>query len=610
MKILFFLLLLPLSLHARFASKPETLSVLNNLDIVIIVKANGTYMVQTTMDFEILKPKELGLKQFPISYRPSISKFSFMSGYVLQGDNKTLIQQSDITPGPATDVASGEDLVKTMYVNIPPLEVGSKLRLSYLTEFTKVFISGQFAYTLNFLDFDSFIEAGTFQISSELPLHFKLSDPYQSLKVEQQFKNNQQLKIVFTKPIVQALVEEKGMFLSGAQTTAISVGTSEGWNQIKRNFRSLFDVVLNSTMIPEMEAVVVEARKKNDLNSQLEIINTHLSSTFRLNGFMQTFNAKPILRMPKDLYKMRMADNQELSAMMVMMLRKLNYKADVVLALRNSKEKYRGLPSAAYFNHVLVKVESSGETFFVDPTGMPFYGTNHGSLFSGNPYLGLNDENEIEFVPYHNPIEAQNILETKYTYAPDLSASVESEMKSFGGSAYKILQTNLVQGKEQAHRDITNLLTAGEPADKVVVAPYTLDTKIYTPLTLSAKYHLKKPTEAFVTLSFPQSLQTLLLDHSTWAADLDLGEPRVSKSTRTYVNLPVSANLKIVCKISSRWLDFSRKTILQKNALVVYEDHAIKLPFVTNKELNSAEFMSFQAYLKACAEDKKITLQK
>lgn len=596
MKILILLLLVSFASHARLITKPESKSVLNNLQIKIYVKADGSYSVEKTLDFEVINASKLGLSNFPVSFNPGTSKIKLLEGYVETLGHKTKIDPEQVSTA-ALNATAGFDALTHWTIKIPPQVDGSKIHLKYQVDVEKPFIPGLFAFTLNFLDQDHYIEKGNILIVSEIPIEVKVRDPELSLNVEHLKKKFQELKITLTKPLIHGLKDEQQLVVAPEYATAMSVATSQNWNTVKRVYRSLFDIVLNSTPTEEMRELVTAAKLKTDLSAQLTLISDHLKNTFAYVGEMRTVKGKPSLRMFKDLYQSKFADDKEMAAFMVVILRNLKYQADVVLASKTPRHLFQGMPDPYLFNRVLVRVDHLGETYWIDPTEKPFYELNHAFQFSGRPSLGLNDDSEVGPVPYKNPVPSQLIMNAKVTLDASQNSVVEKELQYQGARAFELFK--IAKGEDLKEVFELDLGTRD-------IQTYDKNFTHFHPWTIRGS---TKDTGLIAPPKLSQYYDLLLGEMKTWKGELVLGEPYEFKQTITYAVM-VDPATRLKCQIQSPWIDVERKSIIQKLNFMVYDLITFKQPFISPDELSSISFLNLQQQLKACGKSEKITLKK
>jgi hypothetical protein len=424
-----------------------------------------------------------------------------------------------------------------------------------------------------------------------------------------------QVKVTFIKPITHQLTNEAHHYLPARMSTAMSVATSTNWNSIRRHYRSLFDVVLNSTMPASMEKVVEDAKKKQAFHDQLVVINKYFREHFSYEGEMKTSGARPVLRMPTVLYRLKMADDKELSAMLVMILRKLGIKADIVLVTKKSRASFVGLPSTSYFNHAIVKAAFEGEDYWIDPSNVPFYGANHKLILSGMPALGLNESSELEVIPFNNPIEAKAISTFIVNIESDLRALVRSKIQYSGAASYKVLRMAVTQGKDASDALIKKLLGFSSKINSFEINPYTFNDTTYVPLTITARYVNKETIASdnqgkyLMSPSVRSYYASLLATDPQNVGDLFLDEPVEYVNTGIFYNVLLDSKTNIKCQITSSWLDVDIKVLPQKNGFTHTEILRFKKAFVTSAEVRSTEFQSFVQKLKNCDSNSKVYLK-
>lgn len=593
MNILILALFICFSAHARLITKPEAKSVLTNLQIKVYVKVDGSYSVDKTYDFEVINAKALNLSDFQIPYNSKTTKMKLLEGTVETGGLKTSILPKDATTEGTTAVAAFDPLT-SFKIKLPALADGSKLHLKIRQEFEKALVSGLYSQDFNFITESPFIEKGSLLVVSEIPLKFKVRDPEQTLKVEHLKKKFEELKVTLVKPIVSGLKEEQQSITAPENAVSVSVATVENWNLIKRFYSSFFELVMNSTLPPEVNALIKSVEAKRDIKDRLKIIGHHIHTNFSYAENMRTLNGRPHVRMFNELYLSKMADDKEMAALTVLVLKKLGHKADIALVTRGNRTHFQGLPDPAMFNRALVRIEEEGEFYWIDPVEKLSMGLNHPIEFSGRPSLSLGVGEGLDIIPFENPDESR--FESQLIISQSAEGfDVKKDVQYSGRAHYEILK---IQNPKDLEEVLTQDLTDSQAKD------FKLSPLING--KSSAAYHL---TELSPLKNLSVYFEDIIIVTPEWVGELYLGGPKEFKETSTY-KLMVAPETKFVCSVKSDWIDVLRRSVIQKSSFMVYDSVSIKKAHISPAELKSRAFLALQNQLKECAKVDKITLKK
>lgn len=593
MNILILALFVSLSAQARLITKPEAKSVLTNFQIKVYVKVDGSYSVDKTYDFEIVNAKAFNLTDFQIPYNSKTTKIKLLEGVVETSGTKVTLQPKDASTDGLSAVGAFDPLT-VFKIKIPELADGSKLHLKFRQEFEKPLIPGLYSQDFNFITESPFIEKGNLLVVSEIPLKFKVRDPDQSLKVEHLKKKFEELKVTMVKPIVSGLKDEQQSISAPEKAPSISVGTVENWNLIKRFYSSFFELVMNATIPPEVNTLIKSVEGKRDIKDRLKLISQHIHTNFSYADSMRSMNGRPSVRMFSDLYLSKMADDKEMAALTVLVLKKLGHKADITLATRGNRTHFQGLPDPSMFNRALVKIEEDGEFYWFDPVQKISMGLNHPVEFSGRPSLSLGSSDSLEIIPF------ENFEESKVDAVITISQL---------GEGFQVQKD--VQYSGQSHYELLSIL---KPEDLKDVLTQDLSQSDAQDFKLSALVNGKtSATYKLSELSPLKNLNTyfeqMLSVTPEWQGELYMGGPKEFKETSTY-KVMVAPETKFACSVKSEWIDILRRSVVQKSSFVVYDQIFIKKAHITPEELKSRGYLALQNQLKECAKVDKIALKK
>lgn len=622
MKILFLIALcFSHSAFSKLASKDAFPFIINNLDVLVQVSAEGHYRVQRNVEITVQNEAAINfLSQYGFEYNSGNSLFTFLKGEVLNQGKSRQLKATDITHTTLSEFNDIYDPIKKWSINLSDAKVGSKIHLSYLMSYEKNLILKEFYFDLFLLDEGSYIEKGTIRVESSLPMKAFAESPNKNIKLTASKSGDKRVFLfTFDEPFIGLIVGEKRGTLSETKISGLSVVSSATWGSIQRAFASRFELAMNSTLPTELDAVVSEARKKNDLTEQVQFISLHLEKTFKFAGSNRTIKGFPAPRLLSEIYRKKVADDREMATIMVLVLQKLGHKANIALVRKGEAFKTHYLrnilPSISFFNHTVVHLSHQEEEYWIDASHFPGLGLNHDESISGKEGLIFNRD-KLQLIPFENP--DQPLLDYTTTYKLDEkgNAKIETVMIASGYKAIELRNDYLKESRADFNDKVKRLILMYNKVDHFVLEPYEIKERKLSPLIFKASYEEKNLISVegeLKKLKLPTTskfYEPLLKSFKDWEGDLYLGAPILYKQTLIYPNVALDENIRLGCSVKSSWFDMERSAVVAKNSLRVTNRIHQKYNFLHHQLFSRPKFAKFQDELKKCSWPGEVSFKK
>lgn len=600
MKLLIFLVILPLISYARWAELTEYDFALSDFETVYDIKKDGTYEVSFFKEFEILTTE--GVKTFSSyqeNFNPHTTKLTFQEAWVENDGGKVPLLSSAIlesTPPSKNDF----DPQTTWLIKLSDIKVGSKFGIRYKLTVSKPLVDGHFSYAYYFGLNGVWIKKGSLIFKSQMPLEIAAEDPTKSLTIQSFKKKQDELKITIAKPIMQKTIQERGV-IPKSLLCAVFVSSSKNWDLIRRQFQSRFDLNFNGPVIPEVEAIIEQVKKRNELEDRVSILLSLLNAKLKHVDDWRFINGQFSLRSFKDIFKSGYADDKEFAALASMILKKLGHSAEIALlekspAVLNSVRSMP-LPVAANFNHAIVRVETQADTFWVDPSLTVNFGMNLPEDVLGKIVLMLNQNSEVDKIPPRNTLPAVMSVVNDYV-KEGATVNSQSKLNLTGVFAHNLFQ-RFVPGfsKKDLEKRVLGFMSGKVGVESAEFGPYVMTINEFHNLKFSA--HLKgmeifqkdEKGTSFYWPDFNFPYQPFTTHYDDRVGSLYLGEPQEYRIELNFKDMiPINRDVLKACEVNSRWFNYSRRLRVIGGGFSVLQSFELKVDEIPVHELKSQEF--------------------
>lgn len=617
MKLLALMLLLIQTSHARWMTPADLdYSLLNEISEYKI-NANGTYELVQTMEYEILKEKaKERFSIYPISYASNLAKVSVIEAKVTNNDVESKVQPDKIVDRTVT-TENGISDNNVVQIPLPNLHIGSRIFIKYKMVYQRILVPGHFSVT-HMIGENGQAQKSSIIVDSAIPLKIHAQDPTSSLEIKnEQAANSHKVYVSLKSPYFRNLTEEHSV-LNKSKNTLIKISTDEDWKKIGANYRDRFEKVLKQPLPKDYEGIVTEMTKLQSLEEKVDYAVSYITKNFNYVGDWRTINGKFSPRELADVSKVKYGDCKDFSVLLTGLLRKSGIQAHIAVVLRSNpavaKNISYDLPTLDVFNHAIVRVQSEGQTYWIDPTNEVSFGLNHRQDIAGARALPLDEVYDLTHIPEATKEPSEVSIKKVISFNSEDNGSVHTEMSIKGTVALMFTGIESKLPKEKLNQVFMNLISNGEKAIVPVFSPYDLASKKYNPISITADYEASELSikgEQFREAKLPaldQYVQNLQTDMSRWEGDVYIGEK--SSFTRITEFKGIFAQRRVSgCHISTDWIDLEKKFDYTNDGIVLSEKMVIKESFIPSEKFKSTDFELLQSEISDCIAERTIAFK-
>lgn len=610
-----FFVLLPTLVYSKFVPKESLSYIVNDFTITVSVVPNGSFIVQNNIEYTVQTQSAVKMfSNYRNTYNAGTTTVKFFSAHVKNTEGITYVK-ADKFKTRTLSTRSEFDEMKEWSIALPNVKIGTVISLSYSTMIKNESVPQQFFFDYYLPDLAPYIEKGRFIFISPMQI-FVAAGGFNtgSMVPRSSWTKGKPFTFELVKPYYGQL-DELSSAISDVNVPAIFASTTKSWDSIQKNYASRFDISINSSLPPELEAIIVQGKQRTQLKDRLEFMLKYMHETFSFAGSERTIKGKFAPRIFSQMYSKKMINDYELTSLLVLYLRRLGYVAHPAIVYKGAPLKTHMrtplLPHTGFFNSAIVKLEADGETYWIDPTVYPSMGLNHSQEIAEKPVLVLNKP-DLEVIPAKTPDESKTLIQYTYDLMESKEVQVSAEVLFQGPVAFSVLSASSMMKKEFFEKRLLWLMGS---QDHFVFSSYDLKNATYRPLTFKASGRVsglvqKNDEGEYLTVPGGQDLYPLFLgSFSDWVGDLFVGGPETVKRVMTFKNIKL-ADKKIQCSIQSQWLDVERTSVVLKNSLVVTDIVTKKGLYIYNMEFRTKDFSQLVEKLKKCSAPEKFYLSR
>lgn len=587
--------------------------------IEINIKADGTYEYV----FEALRTilneagrSKLGTMRFP--YNAEASEFEVLVAETIVDGKTHTVSREFIEDKPRASQISGFDQQNQVIVAFPHVEVGAQVHLKYRLRTKEVPFLG-------FYSSEEHFGAGVFDkmrevtYTSELPLHYTVSDPFKVLDVKER-KTDDDLVVVTARlkePFFFSVVdEEKFTFLNRAQQTFIVLATSKSFEDLARSVAKDHDKVMDAKL-PETFAPILErARKDKSFVDVANTVTSMIADQIRYMGDWRPVRGSYVPRALERIAVSRFGDCKDFAALTGAVLRRLGYKAQIAWVERSRMpSEITWLPSDSFFNHAIVRAEAEGKTYWIDATNRFSFAQGIPEDIYDRSALVIDPvKPRIEKIPLPPTTEATLKINNQFKFDREGDASAQYRVELSGRRAIPWTGIGRYSSKEALDHSLTKWAARGKFTKWSKVGKYDVTSRIVKTLPLSVDVGLRKAavksTKGFVYILDPGLFDFLInIDSAKYLSNVFIGLPEVLEFREELLDSRLVGKPPPVCEMESPWITARRKIETSGKKIIVIQNVLVRKSVISNEELKSQAFKDLQTGIENCLGDFAVSFE-
>ena len=603
---------LPQPAVARWAAEKDAPFVYEFYRSSYKVEKDGSYTNEVEFKAKILKAS--GIKNFgsySLTYNEKSDVLQILSAKTESQGKDFPLDLKRLEDKPLAAAHGGFDQIRQVLVAFPKVQIGSSVYLRYRHQEKIPPYKNFFSFSMS--PSRLFAKKLKIKIESALPLFYKANNPGNFFKVSYRKKRGRHaLRILLRRPIFKAIAEEKNKFPDPDLLPYVDVASAKKWPQMAGNLSEKYEEAIAGALPKMHEGILKAARKiKTGPEDQIDFVISSLIEKIRYLRDWQPINGGYIPRPLDKIAETGFGDCKDLSVSLSAILRRLGFRARAALIYRGFAPLTREfqLPSGMAFNHAIVRAELKGKVFWLDPTNRAAYSRGLFEDIADRPVLILQSPKpEMARTPKLKSGGAALYLTQEFYLRGDGSAKVTGEMRFSGRSAVGFAGASLYESKKTTDYRLIQYTSANTSTlSQWEAGGYDLSSRIAR--DFSAKFSYTEGdgglfnfwTQLGPAFRFP------FLSHINlfWIRAKDRVSGAFTLHPQRYVfvsrlkNIKPAGALRLNCRLSSPWADFSREAISQ-NPLTVKDVYEFKKARISAKELKGKEFFRLSNGLNRC----------
>ena len=598
--------------QAKWASVSEASLKISKNNVTVKVNKDGTYEEIVENEMEILKEDSRDMaSQYKLYYDGDSEKITILEAKTIVQGKEYIVAPDLIEDKPLASSNNGFDQYRQILLAFPKIEIGSKIYLKYKFNAFKPYLSNFFS-DLTYFGNRELITNATIKISSEIPLHIKVNDPKQALKIYKDKEDNfHNIEISLNNDLYQDPINEPSDGIVNQKLfTWVSISSMNKWEDLavseaKQNYDKIYKQALPKTF----EDIFITASKEQEEEMQINIVTSMLNDKIQYLSDRTSIDGRFATRDLAQTSESQLGDCKDFSAATLAILTKMGYKAQFALVMRGEGGfSPEILPSAESFNHVFVKVTGkNGKIYWVDPTNIQSMVNGIFADIADKPILILDSKNpSYERTPSIDPLHAQIINESEVELFSQDKLKITGKTILKNESAIFITAAELFSSKESLQDRILNMISntsLDETNHKYIKLP-DLKSRIVKDIEVEYSYQQdnnlsKTNLGKAINLEYSKSDINSFIDVSKdTISDIFLGSPYSLKKKTIFKNIKVKNIELLNNEVDSKWLYISRKLSTGNNNTLIVEDYfLLKKDLIKNEELETSEFLNLKKNL-------------
>ena len=353
---------------------------------------------------------EKGVTKYGVSvdyYEPGRERFQIVKMETRNGNVVTAILPENIEDKPLASDTTGFDEMRQVTGVFPAVRMGSTLYRESRLEIFRPAIPGVFGTNLRYSS-DTALEKDETTIESELPLYWKVHDPWGLLLVQHEIRGSLNvLHIQLRKPVYFKIVDEVNTVQMAEDKPRVVVSTLQDWGELGRRVSELWEAKLNVELPELLERMASDLRKLPTEQAKLDALVALISDRLRYHGDWRPVDGADVPNRLSDISERGYGDCKDHTAVVVAVLRKIGMEAYPAFVDRENHPptvSYE-LPVLDNFNHAIAYVRmADGRVLWLDATNTYRPSTVIPRDIAGRPALVLAGERSRLFeIPSEDP---------------------------------------------------------------------------------------------------------------------------------------------------------------------------------------------------------------
>ncbi|MBN8827353.1 MAG: DUF3857 domain-containing protein [Sphingobacteriia bacterium] len=608
LKMTLILLTLSLPAEARWATIEDAPLEIQVYNENMKVNADGTSENIIEIKQKILKESARArASNYTLYYNGDSSKITILEAKTIYQGKEYKVNADLIEDKPLASAPSGFDQQRQILIAYPKVEIGSEVYIKYSFKELKPVLNNYFATKVNLIG--GYIKNYNLNLTSEMPLHIKVNDPENVLRVTNQKKDNlNKLSIKLTKPFYRDVVNEpQNGVINNKHLTWVSISSVKEWDELGKRLGAGYEKVINQPLPETFKNILNEASKGKTEVEQINIVTSLLNDKIQYMGDWRSIAGRYFPRNLALIESSQIGDCKDFTASTASILKHLGFKVQPAAVLRgtNNMSFYGGLPDVSDFNHAFLKVTGKlGKVYWIDPT-------NFISMADGM-FADVAEKMALVLDSKNPSYEKTNSIDPNHSQVVSIK-EIEKINGKVANSGHLILKgeqaTDYAGAKmylsDQRIRDAIFHRLSGihleEENKKELLVP-DLSSRIVKDIDFKFKYFqdnqiIRTNLGPGITLDY-KWLEFAINNSPDQVSDLLLDFPLTLNKTTVIKNQLIKQISALNYEVNSPWLSVKRKCDFDGKDTVINDVITVKQTFIPSQTLKTREYKSLKHELK------------
>lgn len=591
--------------HARWATFADAPFVFLQCDTNLTVNADGSSEKIFEGQVQILNERGRDtLATLPLYYLHSTSELEILIARTINDQEVFELDRTTIEDKPLASEIMAFDQQHQVLLAFPNIKIGSVIHLKYKLKQLKPNLQGFFDTYFDFAR--QYMQNSSISVQSELPLYINSNDPDNYLKIKQGTEGKLHvLEITLSKPIYIDVVDERQSNFDLQHFPWVFVASKDNWQQFGAQVAKPYLKVMQQPLPVMYQDIVTAAKQQSDPVHQINTVTSMLNEQVRYMGDWKSTDGRFA---PQDLTRVvaqKMGDCKDFATATATMLNQLGMQAHVALVSRYAGIPYQdaiNLPGMSLYNHAIVKVQVGKKTYWVDPTNFISIADIVLPDIANRLSLVLSEKPQRERIPQSTPTQNIIISSKEISLENPKLAAFMGTFSLHGLAAIEFTGAELHTSKDTIINNILSQVGHYEYMQDESLQMPELTSRIVRNLDFSYKFKERDfvsiSNAGFVVPMYDDSsLAVEFIFNPEQVSDIYLGAPSSGKKIYKLNNIAPVGNLPLDSKLTSPWLDISRKVTYNKNSVYVEYDYAVKQSWIANATIRSPEYQRMMQQL-------------
>ncbi len=577
--------------YARFTSLNDA-EILHYISEITTIAEDGSAVIVSEQKYKVLKEQgRESCTNFHFTYNAVYSEVEIIEAKTMLNGSEYYVPKENIELKPLASNPRGFDQKMQTLIRFSNVEIGAEIYIKKV-EKLKSILDGYFSANM-VLDYP--LQSFSSKFISKIPLHIKVNDPENALKiVRDKIDSFHELEIFLKMSVYRNFTgaSENGGIINKEKLIFLSLSSEKNWETLSDRMAPHYEKVLSQKLPTVFENIAAKVAKCQNNVDLINTVTSLLSGKVEYMGDWRSISGEIFPRDLEAIASSQTGDCKDISSSAGAILRSLGFKVNVALVARglDIHPNYIGLPALEAFNHAFLKViAKDGSVYWIDPTNDISMAQNTFRDIAGKVALVLDMQNpSYERVPYTNYESTVSFTERDITLlgGSKVFCNLALSLQGESASTYKVAAR---LSRESLNKEDVNYVELPDLQSRIV-KDLSLKLSFY-----DNNFFTKTNFGLGVRLESFDELDTLFQSSEERVTDILMTPEKITH--KILLKGIVAHNINTLnFSASNDWFDLSRKISHNSQGIEILTELAIKHAIIPGELTETEEFQSLRDY--------------